>query len=341
MGDQLLSRHIDVYFDKDNCVEVHSYDESFPVGLSALKKGSLEIITSEELAEVKVKLAYTNDFFNSQLTWVGESYVYLPSGDVLLCARGYNPILRDVNSVLCAHQRGEEYYLDDEVADALRERAVVDPEDAMKSGVLLLPKSKRKMRFPVDAMSDEPETIFLFGHSVVDYSKFLQERNIGIYHVFNKNREFKFRLSNREGSGNNTDQVNFLSAELFCVDGEVSCERPFATALVNSYFDTVFSIPLTSGEFGYKRAEGDVNAELFAGFLSGLSFHGKRKVLYPIVRGILKSFRSEEEVKKMYGANCNIVFVHSLGKGNPKNTIESMVRDEFLIDYIQRKRVIK
>ncbi len=263
-------------------LEVHSYRGSFVDGLAALKQRGLELITSEELAEIKTRVVPSTHRIQNEKTWLAESYVYLPNGDVMIVSREHNPILNNVKkakisdeknvefyrdnkifssaqadeeerpigggAVIISAWKNREFYIDDKTAAELRERAETDLEKAIKNGVLLLSNSSRNKSFPTTAFGEEPETCFLFRKFAKEYGAFLKERGVTDYSIHGT--EMYIRRFMKERRTISTDE--FLPA--ITESGRIACrkrhERPYAEALIDdcsSHFIYAIEAPFIRG----------------------------------------------------------------------------------------------
>ena len=54
---------------------------------------NLKIITARDLAEARI-LNGVNGSLNAMGTWVGECFIYMPNGDILVASREHNPLLK-------------------------------------------------------------------------------------------------------------------------------------------------------------------------------------------------------------------------------------------------------
>jgi hypothetical protein len=164
-------------------LDIYTHIGSFDKGIAALNKEKLAIWTARDLAEARM-LGGANHQLSREWSWVGENFNYLPSGEILIASRDYNPILQNAEEATDCHRNGKEFYLNNKIAKDLRERAEKDPEKAIKSGVLLLPRNAVKGELPSTALKDEPLTYFLFRDTAKPYGQFLKENGIDSVPVY-------------------------------------------------------------------------------------------------------------------------------------------------------------
>ncbi len=177
-------------------LDVYSHVGPFDEGVSALKKEGFSLITARELAEARllggVKIPVSREW-----TWVAENFNYLPTGEILIASRDYNPLLKNAEEATACNRAGKKFYLNQKLAKELRERAEADPEKAMKSGVLLLPQKAVKSEILSSALKDEPLTYFLFRDTAKLYGQFLKENDINsvpVYHAKKQRSVFGLAL---------------------------------------------------------------------------------------------------------------------------------------------------
>ncbi len=152
---------------------------SFDKGVAALKKKGLELITSEDLAEHRIAAKGHEEYHQRNTgTWTAENYNYGLKGEILIASRKFNPILKNPTKATDAHRSGNEFYLDAITWKALRERAETDPEKAIKSGVLLLPRKDYRRNLPTNAFEEYAPTRFHFRQQATPYGRFLKARGI-------------------------------------------------------------------------------------------------------------------------------------------------------------------
>jgi len=157
-----------------------TYPGSFGQGIATLKEKGLALITTCELAEARM-LGGVKNPISTVWSWVAENFNYLPSGEILIASREYNPFLKNaafLKNVKESEQYGRqcrEFYLDKKLVKELREHAEVDLEKAVKSGVLLLSRKSVKSEIPCASLNDEPLTYFLFRDAAKQYGQFLKE----------------------------------------------------------------------------------------------------------------------------------------------------------------------
>jgi len=159
-------------------LECYTHDGAFLACVSALKEEGSDLFSGEALAEVRIAeqihLGKCGEFCNTVFL-IAENPNYMPDGDILFADRRYNPYLKKT-----AFDYRDNYNLDldETVAGELRERAEKDPIKAIKSGVLLLPRSEVRREIPSSAFSEEPLTIFVFREFAQEYGLLLQNERI-------------------------------------------------------------------------------------------------------------------------------------------------------------------
>lgn len=170
--------------DEKDQLEIYTHIGPFDKGVAALKNEGLELITSRELAEARM-LCGAKHPVSKQWTWVAENFNYLPTGEILVASSEYNPILKNPEEAANCHRNHKEFYLNKKFAKALCDRAEVDPEKAIKSGVLLLKRKPAKSlreavknEIPTTDLEENPLTHFLFRELAKPYSQFLKENGI-------------------------------------------------------------------------------------------------------------------------------------------------------------------
>jgi hypothetical protein len=164
-------------------LDIYTHMGSFDKGIAALNKERLAIWTARDLAEARM-LGSAKHQVSREWSWVGENFNYLPNGAILVASRDYNPILQNPEEATDCHRNDKEFYLDNKIAKELRERAEKDPEKALKTGVLLLPRNSVKSEIPSTAFKDEPLTYFLFRDTAKPYGQFLKENGIDSVPVY-------------------------------------------------------------------------------------------------------------------------------------------------------------
>ncbi|HLF54220.1 MAG TPA: hypothetical protein VI612_00680 [Candidatus Nanoarchaeia archaeon] len=163
--------------------EVLSVGDNFDKAVACLAEKQVPLATTEELAEARVLDAKVQgSWLNSELCtngfWTAENYNYYPNGEILIASREFNPILKQPRKATYAHKSAKEFYLDERTQKALRERAEIDPEKAIKSGVLLLPRTAYRSSVPTTAFEDYAPTRFHFRQQAAPYGIFLAEQGI-------------------------------------------------------------------------------------------------------------------------------------------------------------------
>ncbi len=168
-------------------LEVWSQDGAFDTGIAALRKPdetlqkpSLELITSEQLAIIRMRDGPASPF-STQGTWVAENYNYGDGKDaeIVIASGSLNPILKHPVEATNVHSQGKDFYFTDVASwKQLRDVAESDPYKAMKSGALLVTRKALKSEIPVEALGETPETVFLFREQAKAYGNWLKEQGI-------------------------------------------------------------------------------------------------------------------------------------------------------------------
>jgi len=156
-------------------LDVYSHVGPFDKGVAALKAEGLELITARELAEARILGGHDHPV-SKEWTWVAEHPIYLTDkqADVLVVDRAHSQLLKHPAEATAAHQRDEEFYLDQKVVGELREQATPDG----KHGVLLLPRQAIRKAIAVEALADDAYTQFLFRDLAGQYGLFLKDAGI-------------------------------------------------------------------------------------------------------------------------------------------------------------------
>jgi len=159
---------------------VYTHDGSFAKGIAALNRQKVEIYTAAELALLRQQAGPTHPV-STHWTWVGENYNHFPNGDILIAAREYNSLIPNARAATQVHREGGEFFLDDNVIAALRERAHEDPVEARKTGVLLVQRQNVQNEYPVTALAEAAVPLFLFQDQAQSYGLWLEDQ--GITHI--------------------------------------------------------------------------------------------------------------------------------------------------------------
>lgn len=157
--------------------EVSTFVGTFEQGMTALQAHGLDLILLRELAQLRQCVDVRHPV-NTQGVWLGESYAYLPDGEVLVLSRAHNPLLQEPGRATQLHKKQREVYLNVRDTARLRQRASADPDEATRSGVLLLPRKGILAEYPTTSLTEEPLMRFLFGDQAKPYSVFLQDNSI-------------------------------------------------------------------------------------------------------------------------------------------------------------------
>lgn len=170
-------------------MEVHTPDPyDFYIMYRYLTSKGLKIWNAEELALARAK-ADPEHSVNAKGTWVAENINYYPNGDTIISLRDYSPILKNPNAATRCHKNKQEYCPPNKIMNELRERAERNPEEARKSGALLL--ENLKTRISTEAFGEEQLTRFI-GWTAA-YGRLLDRRGFKDVEVyFDKKREKPF-----------------------------------------------------------------------------------------------------------------------------------------------------
>jgi len=156
-------------------LRVYSYRASFAKGMAKLRQEGLDLITARELAEVRT---LSNGLLCHEVAIVGESYTYLPNGDIMIAARELSPLIKRADSAMREHYEDEEFYLDKRAIRRLMDRAETGLEKAISTGVLYLPRKEVKREFPVAAICEETVPLFLLRDYAMKYQEFLAGKKV-------------------------------------------------------------------------------------------------------------------------------------------------------------------
>jgi hypothetical protein len=103
--------------------------------------------------------------------------VYLPDGDIMITGK-CGPILAMPKQATGINKLEKPVDVPPQVLNCLRERAEKDPEKAIKSDVLLLPRKAVRETTPVDALGDYAAARFLLREQAKPYGQFLKSNGI-------------------------------------------------------------------------------------------------------------------------------------------------------------------
>ncbi len=142
----------------------------FDQGITHLHAQGLELVTARELAEIH--LMRSSCIYRFAPSWIAESFVYIPNGDILVAAREQNPLLHFSQDATRCHSLECEFYLSDTLFKSLFERAQSDVDQALTTGVLLLRKETLPEKISFEKFGEEPLTRFLFRDLAADYGHF-------------------------------------------------------------------------------------------------------------------------------------------------------------------------
>lgn len=153
------------------------FEVDFGVGpfdkcINHLKESNVVLTSTEELAELRLCGSYKHTV-STHTVWIAESLNYLDEKTLVIASRDYNQILKNPELATKAHRAGNEFKLEGAVAKELRERAQSDPDEAIKSGVLLVEMASLQ-NISVDALAENPTTRFLLRDNARAYGQLLK-----------------------------------------------------------------------------------------------------------------------------------------------------------------------
>lgn len=168
---------------------VYAHVGPFDRGITALRNDGFALSSARDIAEEKLLDHHHHPLITDFQILVAENFNYFPNGDILIASRAYNPLLKTgaAEKATDCHRNGNEFYLDEQVARDLFERAELDPEKALRSGVLALPRTAIKgdlLEIPTTAFKEEPVTYFLFRDVAKPYGRFLKDADVDKIPVF-------------------------------------------------------------------------------------------------------------------------------------------------------------
>ena len=143
-----------------------------------LEQTDVQPTTTEELFAARILDAHAKgDYKQSELcmsgSWVGEGLFYRRSGDILVASRDYNLLLKNPQQATADNSKGSEYFSNTREEKTLLERAERDPDEALKSGVLLLLRKDIPNAIPVSALDEHPYSRFLAKSQAKPYGELL------------------------------------------------------------------------------------------------------------------------------------------------------------------------
>lgn len=162
-------------------LEVLTERGPFDKGIAALRREGVRLISAERLALVRVSDDPKSPF-SMQGNWVAENYIYATNGDILVASGSYNPLLKNPERATDAHRAGKEFYLEDKVFEELRGIAKADPEEAIRSGVLLVMRKDIQGEIPSNRLAESPIGLFLFRQQAKPYGEWLKAQG-ALYEV--------------------------------------------------------------------------------------------------------------------------------------------------------------
>lgn len=174
-------------------LEIFAVKGSFGECITELSgvKPSVDVFSPYDLGVVR-RLTGKDSKFSKNGCWTNMTFNY-KDDEIVIAPRVidvgfYHPIFTNAVKATRDQYGGKEFFLDDKVWNALRERAVKDPEKALRNGSpLLLSRSDRKAKYdelPVVHLQYEPDTVYLFGDeakvgdSQSSYANFLLENKV-------------------------------------------------------------------------------------------------------------------------------------------------------------------
>lgn len=163
------------------------FEVEFGVGpfdrcINRFKECGFNLTSIEELAELRLCGGYEHAVSKHTL-WIAESLNYLDEKNLVVASRDYNQLLKNPEAATSVHREQKEVKLDDTFAKELRERAETDPDKAIKSGVLLV-QQKSLENISIDALAENPTTIFMFRSTANAYAKFCKAYKHDKFHVW-------------------------------------------------------------------------------------------------------------------------------------------------------------
>lgn len=144
---------------------------------AALKGEGVGLIAAEQLALIRMSDGPKRPF-SKEGTWIAENYNYATNGDILIASGDYNPLLRSPAEAARAHRQGKEFYLDAKALDGLLKAAKEDPEEAVKTGVLLLRRKDVTTEIPTPQLAESPVCLFLFRSQAKAYGEWLSAQGV-------------------------------------------------------------------------------------------------------------------------------------------------------------------
>lgn len=154
------------------------FDES----IAALPEG-FELWLPEQLAAIRMAAkGHVNDYRNNysgQGSWVAAEYCHdNKTGDILIAKRPHMTILKNLKQATDAHREDREFYIPTEAWTELQDLAKENPEDAMKTGVLLVRRKNVKEDIDTGRLAEEAVTYFLFAKEAKPYGIWLSGNHI-------------------------------------------------------------------------------------------------------------------------------------------------------------------
>ena len=159
-------------------LRVYIHEGPWDQGVTALQKEGLSPCSAAQLAETRI-LSGRDSQLSTNGFWTSEAHIYHPNTEILAIKASDSPLLQHPEEATQAHQKREEFPLEQKLYAALRERASEDPSIALKSGILLLKRaSENPEEIPVEALIEHPYTRFILEEQAAPYASFLKDAGI-------------------------------------------------------------------------------------------------------------------------------------------------------------------
>lgn len=168
-------------------VTIATEQDAFDKALAVLNKAGYIQTETKDLAQARIALGKQHDV-SQYGSYNQEGFLYLPKDakSILIVDGKHNPILKNPVEATNAHRNGKEFYVE---ADKLRQLAKSNPNDAIKSGVLLLSRNDIK-NISVDKLAEHPLSNFLLRDTAKDYGKFLKDANISSVPIYVDDKDY-------------------------------------------------------------------------------------------------------------------------------------------------------
>jgi len=150
-----------------------------------LKEQQADITDAEQLAGLRVSDAKEKgNWKKSEVctngAWAANGVVY-DGKNVFVTDKAHNPIMKNIREAVEAHSECREFTLGNKTIEKLRDLAKKHPEDARKTGVLLLTDHQG---LPVEQLSNRQYSQFLLGQKAEPYGRLCQEADINEIPVY-------------------------------------------------------------------------------------------------------------------------------------------------------------